>query len=356
MAVGEWQLSTGRAFLEAWIAGYEANNRIGAACGRAIGLRGFHHVGTIGSFAGTAVASRLLGLDEWRTENAIAITVSQAAGTFQHSRTTGGAIKRNHMGFAAANGVRATLLAREGITGPRESLEGECGFVICHSGKDHDMPAMTRDLGSFWYTPTAAMKNYSNCAAMWGLLDLLYKLKAEHRLEASQVESMQFGMRASSARMVGTIQGADVKDIFGAQFSAPYSVGMAFVLGDNRPRSYKSHVFPYGRWQEIVEVSRKVRVVPDDEAEAQGIRQKIYGYTRAEIRLTNGQVIRAESSGPPKGLPGNPMTREERLEKFHGQALQVVSRASAERIVELVDRIEEQDDIRPLVRLMVGGG
>ena len=73
MAVAEWQLNTGRGFLEAWIAGYEANNRIGAACGPAFGQRGFHHVGTIGSFAGTAVASKLLRLDEWKTENAISV-------------------------------------------------------------------------------------------------------------------------------------------------------------------------------------------------------------------------------------------------------------------------------------------
>ena len=72
----------------------------------------------VGALAGTAVASRLLGLDEWRTENAIAITVSQAAGTFQHSRTTGGAIKRNHMGFAAANGVSLRTTTADLLAAP----------------------------------------------------------------------------------------------------------------------------------------------------------------------------------------------------------------------------------------------
>jgi 2-methylcitrate dehydratase PrpD len=353
MAVGEWQLSTGKAFLEAWIAGYEANNRIGAACGRAFGLRGFHHVGTIGSFAGTAVASRLLGLDPWKTENAVSITVSQAAGTFQHSRTTGGAIKRNHMGFAASNGVRSALLAMEGITGPREALEGECGFVLCHSGKDNDMAAISRDLGKLWYTPRAAIKNYSNCAAMWGLLDLLYKLIAKHGLEAEAIESMTFGLRPSSAAMVGTIKGEDVQDIFGAQFSAPFSVGMAFVLGDNRPKSYKGHVVPHGRWREIVEVAKKVRVAGDAEAEAGGIKKEIYGYTRAEIRLKNGEVIRAESETSPRGLPSNPMTKDERMDKFYGQALMVVSRPQADELVRMVEAIEEMDNIRPLMRRLV---
>lgn len=352
MAVAEWQLSTGRGFLEAWVAGYEANNRIGAACGPAFGLRGFHHVGTIGSFAGTAVASKLLRLDEYKTENAISITVSQAAGTFQHSQTTGGAIKRNHMGFAASNGVRSALLAMEGITGARESLEGKFGFVNCHSGSENDMAAINRGLGKEWYTPRAAIKNYSNCASQWGLLDLLYELKRKHDLKAEAIETITFWIKPGSAWMVGTIKAEDVKDIFGAQFSARYGVGMALVLGDNRPKSYQQHVFPYGRWKEIVDMARKVDIQADAKLDALGNKQGIFGYSRCEVSLKNGRVIKGESDASPKGFPENPMSREERLEKYYSQALMVLSRDKADRIVEYVERIEQMDDIRPLMRLL----
>ncbi len=355
MAIGEWQLSTGRAFLEAWIAGYEANNRIGAACGPAFIKHGFHHVGTIGSFAGAAVASKLLRLDEWKTENAICITVSQAAGTFQHSQRTGGAIKRNHMGFAASNGVRSALLAMEGITGAREGLEGKYGFVRCHTGDENDMSAINRNFGSEWYTTKAAIKNYSNCAGQWGLMDLFYSLKKKYNLSPENVEKVTGWLRPQSNWMVGTIRGEDVKDIFGAQFSARFGLGMALVLGDNRPRSYQKHVFPYGRWQEIVEVSKRVELIGDPEIERLTAEKGIFGYAQCEVRLKNGQVIKAELESNPKGFPENPMTREERLDKFYGQALMVVSKEKADRIVEYVDHIEEMDDIRPLVAAMMSG-
>ncbi len=353
MAVGEWQLSTGKAFLEAWIAGYEANNRVGAACGPAFGQRGFHHVGTIGSFAGTAVAGKLLRLDQWKTENAISITVSQAAGTFQHSQRTGGAIKRNHMGFAASNGVRSALLALEGITGAREALEGKCGFVLCHSGAENDMAALTRDFGREWYTTRAAIKNYSNCAGQWGLLDLFHTLKRKHHLKPDAIKAITFWTKPSSASMVGTIKGEDVQDIFGAQFSARYGVGMALVLGDNRPRSYQQHVFPYGRWKEIVDVAKIIDIIGDPEVDAIGTKKKIYGYSRCEIKLKNGAIIKGESDAPLKGFPENPMTREERLNKYYGQALMVLSQEQADQIVEYIESIEEMDDIRPLMRLLV---
>lgn len=58
-------------------------------------------------------------------------------------------------------------------------------------------------------------------------------------------------------------------------------------------------------------------------------------------------------SGAPKGFPGNPMTREERLEKFYGQAWLVQTKEKSDKIVERVEKLEELDDIRPVVGLMV---
>ena len=353
MAVAEHQLSSGREFIEAWVAGYEANNRIGAACGPAFIKRGFHHVGTISSFAGSAVASKLLHLGEWETENALSITVSQAAGTFQHSQRSGGAIKRNHMGFAASNGVRSALLAMEGITGAREALEGKYGFVLCHSGEENDMAAINRNFGTEWYTKKAAIKNYSNCAGQWGLLDLFCLMKKKHDLRPEDVESITGWIRPQSAWMVGTIMGEDVKDIFSAQFSARYGLAMALVLGDNRPRSYQRHIYPYGRWEEIVDVAAKVNIIGDPKMDELGSQKKIFGYSKCEIKLKNGKILEAESESDPKGFPKNPMTKEERLTKFYDQAVMVISREKADKIVEYVDQIEEMDDIRPLVKSLL---
>jgi len=352
LAVAEWQLSSGREFLEAWIAGFEANNRIGAASEPGIMNRGFHHVGTIASFAGAAVSSKLLHFDDWKTENAIAITVSQAAGTFQHSQRTGGAIKRNHMGFAASNGVRSALLALEGITGAREALEGKYGFVKCHAGEENEMEALTRDLNKEWYTPRAAMKVFSNCAGQWGVMDLFYGLKKKHNLNPENIEAVTCWLRPTSSWMVGTIKGEDVKDIFGAQFSARFGLGMALVLGDNQPKAYQQNVPPYGRWKEIVEVAKKIEIIGDPAVEAEGKKRGVFGYSVCEIKLKNGTVIKGES-GWPKGFPQNPMTKEERLEKFYSQALIVLPKEKAEKIVGCVENIEAMDDLRPLIGLLV---
>lgn len=349
MALAERELSSGREFLEAWIVGYEVTNRVGAATKPGHLKRGFHEVGTVGSFAGAGAASRLLRLDEWQTENALSITVSQAAGTFQHSQTTGGAIKRCHSGFAASNGVRSAMLAKQGMTGAREALEGAKGFVLCHSGEENDIGAITRDLGKEWYTTRAAMKPYACCAGQYGMLDVVYKLKEKYDLKAEDIKSIRLRASSRNLWMVGTIQGEDVKDIFGAQFSARFGIGLAFVIGNNGIKAYAQNTPPYGKWKEAVEVARKVEIVHDKEIPERG---PIFAYARCEIQLQDGRFLEGESEDP-KGFTGNPMTREERLNKFYSQALLVQTPEKADQIVELVEKIEELDDIRAIVRLMV---
>ena len=353
MALGERELINGREFLEAWIAGYEVSNRIGVAVKPGHMHRGFHEVGTVGSFAGTGAASKILQLNEWQTENALAIAVSQAAGTFQHSQTTGGAIKRCHSGFASSTGVRSAMLAKEGMTGPREALEGKKGFILCHAGEENNMGAVTQDLGRLWYTTRAAIKNYSCCAAQYGILDVIYDLKKKYNLKPEDIESIKIGVASLPKWMVGTIKGEEVKDIFGAQFSARFGVGLALVVGENRIRAYQHNVPPFGKWKEVVEIAKRVDIVQDTKIDSIYEKTGNPRYTIIQIQLKNGQVLKGKLEGQPKGFVENPMTKQEQLDKFYGQALIVQSKEKANKIVALVEKLEELDDIRSVVELMV---
>jgi hypothetical protein len=45
------------------------------------------------------------------------------------------------------------------------------------------MEAITRGLGTDWYTTKAPMKPYSCCAGQFGMLDVIYKMKAKYNLK-----------------------------------------------------------------------------------------------------------------------------------------------------------------------------
>ena len=152
--------------------------------------------------------------------------------------------------------------------------------------------------------------------------------------------------------MVGTIKGEDVKDIFGAQFSARFGVGLALVVGENRIRAYQHNIPPFGKWKEVVEIAKKVNIVRDEKIIPIQKKTGNLWYATGEIKLKDGRVLKGES-GWPKGFVANPMTREERLDKFYGQALIVQTKKKADKVVALVEKLEELDDIRPIVELMV---
>jgi len=352
MAMGERQLLDGREILTAFVAGYETYARIGhtAEPGHTQD-RNFHSVGTISPFAGAAIGAKALHLDEWETENALAVAASQCGGTFQHSQTTGGAVKRCHSGFGASNGVRSAMLAEEGLTGAREILEGKKGWLSCYSGR-YDLTKLTKDLGTFWYLTTyAAIKNYSCCSAQYSILDTVYKLKKDHNIKPEDVEEVVLGVGETPLWMVGTIHIPAENDIFGAQFSARYATAMALIVGDNRIRGYQRNVPPHGKSKEITELAKKVKMELDPEIQERAVKERASS-ARVTIKLRGGRTVKGETYWP-KGWPKNPMTREELLDKFTGQASLVISKEKQNKIIDIVNHLEDQDDILGLMPNLV---
>src|SRR6478752_9716433 len=90
--------------------------------------KGFDHT-TQGSYSQAAGVSKILGLDESKTANAIAISGT----AFNALRVTRTGNLSHWKGLAfpntAACCTRASLLARHGITGPLEVIEGEKGLM-----------------------------------------------------------------------------------------------------------------------------------------------------------------------------------------------------------------------------------
>jgi 2-methylcitrate dehydratase PrpD len=118
------------------------------------------------------------------------------------------------------------------------------------------------------------------------------------------------------------------------------------VLGDNRIKAYHYNIPPHCRWAEVVEMAKNVEIFQDEQIPERG---PIFGFAKCEIKLKDGRILKGDS-GSPKGFPGNRMTREERLEKFYGQALLVQTKEKADKIVELVENIESLEDVRLIVR------
>ena len=108
---------SGRALIEAMVAGYETVTAIGRACHPELRQRGFHPTGAVAVLGAAMAAGKLRGLGAPQLADALGIAASSAAGLFAF--VNGGAdIKRLHAGHAAREGLQAALLAEQGVAGP----------------------------------------------------------------------------------------------------------------------------------------------------------------------------------------------------------------------------------------------
>lgn len=138
LAVAEKEMANGHEVLTAIVTGWEITLRLAAAAAPTVPLeRPLDPISTFGPFGAAAATGKIQRFNESEMENAITCCPAQAAGTLQ-TTLTGGESARAVSGFAASYGVRAATMARQGVSGARDMLEGRRGFFMCIAGLKGD--------------------------------------------------------------------------------------------------------------------------------------------------------------------------------------------------------------------------
>src|SRR3984957_8603529 len=122
---------SGRDLVTAVALGNEISCRAGSVASGQFHKRGFHPTGLFATFGVTYLASKLLGLDAQQMAHAAGICGSFASGLLQ-CWVDGTQTKFLHPGWAAQSEITASILAREGTTGPAEVFEGRFGLFASH--------------------------------------------------------------------------------------------------------------------------------------------------------------------------------------------------------------------------------
>jgi 2-methylcitrate dehydratase PrpD len=184
LALAQAEKRSGKDLLLAAIAGYEAGIRIGEFLGRSH-YTVFHTTGTAGTLASAAATAKLLGFDAERTREALGSAGTQAAGLWEFLRDAADS-KQLHTAKAAADGLLATLLAREGMTGARRILEGTQGMAAGMS-RDADPQRITDRLGSRWAISETSYKWHASCRHTHPAADALLEVMRREKLRHDQI-------------------------------------------------------------------------------------------------------------------------------------------------------------------------
>ncbi len=338
---GEMVGATGATVLAGIVAGYEVAIRLSLALPAGEHYqRGFHPTATCGAFGAAAAAGRVLGLDAARMESAFGLALSQSAGSLQFL-VDGAWTKRFQVGWASLSGLTAATLALHGYRGPAEALEGKHGFLRAHAPSPTPARA-TENLGEAFELMATAVKPYPSCRFGHAGIDAALALRALHRLEASEIESVTYGLSNAGMTLVGTPaeKKADPRNVVDAQFSAPFVLAAALATGRMQWDSYEL-LGDAG----IRNLMSKVRCEhsPEIEAEFPANMSGLLTIRARGERFTRKIVA-------PRGEPTNFMSEEELRAKYLSLTGNVLGKDRSEALAAEVLRLDARSDIRRILQ------
>ncbi len=342
LAVSEWRGNvSGREFITAIVAGYEAGLRVGIAGAGNIFKRGFHSAAVCGVFVAAATAARLLELDAARTQHAFGIAGSMASGLM--AAQEGAMVKRLHAGQAAKNGVTAALLARRGFTGIVNVLEAPFGGFFSAMTDRRDLDALTAGLGTQWETLALGFKPYATAGAIHPALALLDAIMTEHRLKADDIAQIDVECTTHCKNHVAwpyVPQG-----VASAQMNIFYALSVMAL-----ERAAMVEQFDEAKLQrpDILDFMGRIKVAIDDKFDAMG---NAFRYaTRVSVTTSRGDRHVQETLHRP-GSPDVPLTATQLAGKFEQLVAGTLDAGGRKRLQAMVQTLETL----PVLELLIAG-
>jgi 2-methylcitrate dehydratase PrpD len=346
LAIGFVDKASGRALIEAIVAGYETVTAIGRACHPELRHRGFHPTGAVSVFGAAMAAGKLRRLDERLLANALGIAASSSAGLFAF--VNGGAdIKRLHAGHAAREGVQAALLAEAGVEGPPAVIESRDGFLQAFaglssapgSGRPNQSPIVFPPEAGFGITDCYIKPNPC-CRHIQPATEALIGLLNDENIATEDVRHIAVETYRIAAEHAGT--GWD--DFASAQLSFPYLMVLALRFRAIKFEHFAEDVRRDPQWKAL---AAKLSVTAPPEID------RLYPRLRpARVTVTTARGSVARQVDDALGSRLVPLSDAGLAAKFHELAAPPLGAAAATSLAQKLWAIETIEDVAPLVEAM----
>ncbi len=307
LAVAQETGASGRDLLTACVAGYEVGIRVGEFLGRSH-YRIFHTTGTAGTIAAAVAAGRLMGLSPAQMLDAIGSAGTQAAGLWEFLRTAADS-KQLHTAKAAANGLTAAWLARDGFTGAKQILEGTQGMGAGMSS-DADPARLTDRLGSRWALAETSFKYHASCRHTHPAADALAKVMQDHGLAAADISRVITHVHQGAIDVLGAVTRPETVH------QSKFSMGTVLALIALRQRAGMPEFDAALNDQAVADFRDRVTMELDEEVDT-AYPQRWIG--KVSVVTQDGRTLQGRVDEP-KGDPGNTLSREEIRSKVRGLA------------------------------------
>jgi aconitate decarboxylase len=298
---------------------------------------GFHKPGTTGMFGAVTAAVKLLDLSRDEALMAFGLAGSRAGSL---SINTGSMTKSSHSGHAARMGIECGLLAKMGWTASADVF-GPGGFFDTFLGGKAEPRRLVEGFGAPFrmVDPGVGFKKHPSNYFTHRPIDAALALREAHALKPAEIERVEVAFpRFEYVNRPQPKTGLDGK------FSVQYTTAIALLDGEITVDSFTDarRFAP-----DAVELLGRVTLRYDDSIPRDFDRMHVV----VTVTLKDGRSL-SQKVDRLSGWVGYPLTRAERLKKFHSCARRVLAPAAAERIVERVERLDTLADVREIMDIV----
>ncbi|TDO51678.1 2-methylcitrate dehydratase PrpD [Kribbella sp. VKM Ac-2527] len=212
----------------------------------------------IGIYAGTAAASRILGMPGRAVQHALGIASQQSAGLAEVLAGTGSDLRAVYAGFSARGAVTATLLAERGLTGVDQLFEGPYGVFNTYFGGHYDREPMLAGLGHEYRGAGTLYKLWPSVGTSHSHIHAMIELMSENALAGEDLREIRVYVGDYHQLMCTPLATRQApQTLVDAKFSLPFLLALAAVhrsvkvehftaagLDDDRVRAVAAKILP----------------------------------------------------------------------------------------------------------------
>ena len=342
LSMAEFKGASGKELITALLLGDDIAARLGIASGFNFEA-GWDNTGTINAFGATAIAGKLLGLDEKQLHNAFSIVLNQLAGSMDGVFDYSMAFKLP-IALSSRNGIFSASLAKEGFGGVKDPFTGAHGFF--HNYCQHaDLSDVTRDLGNRFFADSIH-KPYSACRGTHSSIDSALKIARAHEYKPEDIERIEVHITPNQlAGFCGQPLDFGETPQVDATFSIRYTVARALLNKTVKPDYMVESAVHDPAVAALISKMVLVPSIPNEKGQA----------TEIKVTMKNGEVFTAATDFALGHYSKTPMTDDQKIAKFRNNVAfsKTVSEKKAEKALDIILKLEELKDVRELIKLLV---
>jgi 2-methylcitrate dehydratase PrpD len=301
--------------------------------------RGFHPTSLYGCSAAAAAAGSIVKLNAKQMAVAIGLAAANAGGLTQHFGTWG---KGVHAGNAARAGVSSVLLAKRDYFADPDGLDGDFGFYSAFHGEGNfDLGKVGDKLGSHWsiVDPGLTVKRYPCCGGNLRALDAARAIIEENKIKFDDAAKLEVEVHPD---LLNTVRFHKPTEGFRGKFSIDYVLAAMLLDGRVDLDSFSDEYCRNPRMRESLD---KVQVIRHPEWGDDPVSRRRAPVT---ITLKDGRKF-TKQVDKVRGSPGNPMTRDELLEKYRGCATRVFQGERLEKSIAALENLDKLGSVKELM-------